>query len=324
MIATGKAPKIAKRPPGGNNERYHLFLIAIPFLILVIVFNYGPILGWLISFFNYTPRPNQLVTWNDWNNFNSFKLIVGNEIQRAEILRVLRNTAAISLLNLATSILPVAFAIFLAEIRVGWYKKTVQVLTTLPNFISWVLVYSFAFALFSIDSGAVNSVLVKLGVITQDQKINFLADPDTGWTIWLQMTAWGIWKGLGWGAIMYLAAIAGIDQELYEAARVDGAGRFRMMWSITLPGVMETFFVLLLLSIANFVNNGMEQYFMFQNAMNKSHIEVLDLYVYNVTFNSISNISMTTAISMLKSLISVSLLMIANQLSKLVRGNTII
>ncbi len=322
MITTGKAQKITKQLPGRNSDRYRLFLIAIPFLILVLVFNYGPVLGWLISFFNYSPRPKQLVTWADWNNFNSFKLILGNEIQRAEILRVLRNTAAISLLNLATSIFPVAFAIFLAEIRAGWYKKTVQVLTTLPNFISWVLVYSFAFALFSIDSGAVNSVLVKLGVVPMKGKIDFLTN--TSWTVWLQMTGWGIWKGLGWGAIMYLAAIAGIDQELYEAARVDGAGRFRMMWNITLPGVMETFFVLLLLSIANFMNNGMEQYFMFQNAMNKSYIEVLDLYVYNVTFNSISNISMTTAISMLKSLISVSLLLIANQLSRLVRGNTII
>ncbi len=324
MIATGKTLTGSKRLPARSRERYGLFFIAVPFLLLVLVFCYGPVLGWLISFFNYTPRPNQLVKWADWNNFNSFKLIFGNEIQRAEILRVMRNTAAISLLNLATSIFPVIFAIFLAEIRTNWYKKTVQVLTTLPNFISWVLVYSFAFALFSIDSGAANSVLVKLGVIAQDQKINFLADPNTGWTIWLQMTAWGIWKGLGWGAIMYLAAIAGIDQELYEAARVDGAGRFRMMWNITLPGIMETFFVLLLLSIANFVNNGMEQYFMFQNAMNKNYIEVLDLYVYNVTFNSITNISMTTAISMLKSIISVSLLMIANQLSRLVRGNTII
>lgn len=318
-MITAKKPAVHVR---AMRNKYKLFLIALPFLLLVLVFNYGPLLGWVISFFKYTPRPNQLVHLSDWNNFASFKMIFGNATQGREILRVMRNTAVISLLGLATSIFPVIFAIFLAEIKTPWYKKTVQVLTTLPNFISWVLVYSFAFALFSVDNGAINMVLEKIGILAKDGHIDYLRN--TTWTIWLQMCTWGVWKGLGWGAIMYLAAIAGIDQELYEAAKVDGAGRFRMMWHITVPGVMETFFVLLLLSIANFVNNGMEQYFMFQNAMNKSYIEVLDLYVYNVTFNSISNISMTTAISMLKSLISVSLLLIANQLSRLVRGHTII
>jgi putative aldouronate transport system permease protein len=313
--------------PGGislarrlTRNKYKYFFIALPFLLLVLVFSYGPVFGWVISFFNYSPRPNKFIKLSDWNSFKSFELIFGNATQRNELLRVMRNTAAISLLGLATSVLPAAFAVFLAEVRTGWYKKTVQVLTTLPNFVSWILVYSFAFALFSIDNGAVNTVLVKLGII--GKKANFLTD--TSWTVWLQMCAWGLWKGVGWGAIMYLAAIAGIDQQLYEAARVDGAGRFRMMWHITVPGIMETFFVLLLLSIANFVNNGFEQYYVFQNSMNKSYIEVLDLYVYNVMVGSITNISMTTAISMLKSLISVSLLLIANQLSKLVRGYTII
>lgn len=301
-------------PRRGFQNKHKLFLIALPFLLLVLVFSYGPLLGWVISFFKY--KPGNELQWSDWNNFASFKSLFGNATQRGEILRVMRNTAAISLLGLTTSFLPVIFAVFLAEIRLPWFKKSIQILTTLPNFVSWVLVYSFAFALFSLNNGLVNNLLIKLGVIQINKPIDFLASPNSDWTIWLQMCAWGIWKGLGWGAIMYLAAIAGIDQELYEAARVDGAGRFRMMWHITVPGIMETFFVLLLLSIANFINNGFEQYFMFQNAMNKSYIEVLDLYVYNVTISSGSNHSLTTAISMLKSLISVSLLMIANQLSK--------
>jgi putative aldouronate transport system permease protein len=128
---------------------------------------------------------------------------------------------------------------------------------------------------------------------------------------------------LGWGSIMYLAAIAGIDQELYEAARVDGAGRFKMMWHITVPGILPTYFVLLLLSIANFINNGMEQYFVFQNAVNKDHIEVLDLYVYNIGMLG-SNFSFATAVSMLKSLVSVFLLFVVNSLSKLFRGESIV
>ncbi|WP_309568678.1 ABC transporter permease subunit [Paenibacillus sp. sptzw28] len=123
--------------------------------------------------------------------------------------------------------------------------------------------------------------------------------------------------------MLYIAAISGIDPELYEAARVDGAGRFRSIWHITLPGIMPTYFVLLLLTIANFINNGLEQYFVFQNPINKDHIEVLDLYVYNIGLLG-SNFSFATAISMLKSIISIILLFFANSLSKVVRGESIV
>jgi putative aldouronate transport system permease protein len=250
--------------------------------------------------------------------FRWFKSIFENPTQTAEVLRVLRNTFAISGLQIAISVLPVIFAIFLTEIKTGWYKKLVQVLTTLPNFISWVLVYSVAFTLLSVNGGLINNLLIKFGYI--DRGINFLAsDSHT----WLFMTAWSLWKGLGWGAIMYLAAIAGIDQGLYEAARVDGAGRFRTMWHITVPGILPTFFVLLMLSVANFINNGMDQYFVFQNAVNKDHIEVLDLYVYNIGMLG-SNFSFATTVSMLKSIVSVFLLFVVNNLSKLLRGESMI
>ena len=199
----------------------------------------------------------------------------------------------------------------MSEMRSQRFKKYVQILTTLPNFISWVLVYSIAFMLFSVDNGLVNHILINLGFI--DKGIGFLAsDSHT----WLKMALWELWKGLGWGAILYIAAIAGIDQELYEAARVDGAGRFRTIWNITVPGIMPTYFVLLLLTIANFINNGLEQYFVFQNAINKNHIEVLDLYVYNTGLVG-NNFSFATAVSMLKSVISIILLFFANGMSKL-------
>lgn len=137
------------------------------------------------------------------------------------------------------------------------------------------------------------------------------------------MCAWNVWKTLGWSSIMYLAAIAGIDQTLYEAAKIDGAGRFQIMWHITVPGILETYFVLLLLSIANFISNGMEQYFVFQNAMNRNKIEVLDLYVYNIGLGG-GSFSYATAVSILKSVVSLTLLFVANNLSRLVRGNTIL
>ena len=157
-----------------------------------------------------------------------------------------------------------------------------------------------------------------MGVITEP--IKFL---DSDAHTWLWMTLWNLWKGLGWGAIMYLAAIAGIDAELYEAARVDGASRFQLMKNITLPALMPTFFVLLMMSVANFLNNGMDQYYVFQNSFNKEHIQVLDLYVYNIGMTG-SSLSLATAISMLKSVVSVTLLAIVNLVSKKTRGESII
>ena len=144
------------------------------------------------------------------------------------------------------------------------------------------------------------------------------------WEItYLWMLLWNTWKGLGWGAIMYLASIASIDQELYEAASIDGANRFQLIKNITLPALMPTFFIMLMLAISNFLNNGMDQYFVFQNSFNKEHIQVLDLYVYNIGMTG-SSYSLATAISMMKSIVSVALLTIVNLVSKKTRGESII
>ncbi|MHA7965574.1 ABC transporter permease [Paenibacillus sp. CAU 1782] len=299
-----------------NKDKYYLFLMALPFLGLAFLFSYLPLYGWLYAFFDY--RPGIPLSKSEFLGFEWFTSMVSNEIQRQEVLRVLRNTFAISSLNIATSILPVIFAVFLSELRNARFKKLVQTLTTLPNFISWVLVYSFAFMLFSVNNGFLNNFLMDLGWISEP--LNILAsDKNT----WLSMTLWSVWKGLGWGAIMYIAAITGIDQEIYEAARVDGAGRFRLMWHVTVPGIMPTFFVLLLLAIGNFINNGMEQFYVFQNAMNTSKIEVLDLYVYNIGMTD-SNFGFATAVSLLKSLVSLFLLFVANTMSKVIRGESIV
>ncbi|XID93308.1 ABC transporter permease subunit [Paenibacillaceae bacterium WGS1546] len=311
----GKPQAMAIRS-GRIPERYRLFLYASPLLLLVFVFSYFPLYGWIYSFFNYRPGFNVFDT--EFVGLKWFGSIVANPTQTAEVLRVMKNTMAMSTLNILTSVFPVIFAVMLMEIRSARLKKYIQVLTTLPNFISWVLVFSFAFMLFSVDMGLINNIMIDLGL--QDGKVNYLASNDH---TWIKMTLWSLWKSLGWSAILYIAAISSIDQELYDAAKVDGAGRFRLMRHITLPGVMPTYFVLLLLSIANFINNGLEQYFVFQNAINKDSIEVLDLYVYNIGLVGF-NFSFATAVSMLKSIISVMLLFFVNRLSKLVRGETII
>jgi putative aldouronate transport system permease protein len=287
--------------------------------VAVFLFSYLPLSGWRYAFYNYKlglPMDQQ-----EYVGFKWFTSLWSNSAQLSETIRVLRNTFAMSGLGLATSWLPVAFAIFLTEIRTGWFKKFVQIFTTLPNFISWVLVFSFALTIFSLDTGIVNKALLKLGFISEP-----IAYLNSSSHIWVKMWLWNTWKTLGWSAIMYLAAIAGIDQELYEAAKVDGAGRWRQIVHITIPGILPTFFVLLLLQISNIVNNGMEQYLVFQNAMNKSTIEVLDLYVYNISLGtrSTNTISMATAIGILKSLVSIVLLFLANNFSKAVRGESIV
>ena len=292
-----------------------MFLYMLPFLLLCFAFSYFPLHGWIYSFYDYKP-PLKLSQCN-FMGLRWFKMIFGNPAQVRQLFIVMRNTFAMSFLNIATSVLPLFFAVFLNEIKCKWFRKMVQTLTTIPNFISWVLVYAVAFCLFS-NTGMVNTVFQNLGVILKP--IKFL---DSDSHTYIAMLLWSTWKGLGWGAIMYLASIAGIDQEMYEAARVDGAGRFQLMRYITLPELMPTYFVMLMLSVANFLNNGMDQYFVFQNAFNKAHIQVPDLYVYNIGMTG-SSLSLATAISMLKSLISVTLLMAVNGISKKIRGVSLV
>lgn len=297
-----------------NREGFKLFLLTVPLLIATFIFCYLPLWGWSYAFFDYKAGFKLL----DCNfvGLKHFLSTVANPILRADVVRVLTNTFAMSFIGIATSMLPMFFAIFLGEITKHKFRKIVQTITTVPNFISWVLVYSLAFAMFSVNDGFFNRLLMNLGIVKQG--INFLASSDH---VWLSMWGYGIWKGLGWGAIMYLSAITSIDQQMYEAASIDGAGRFQKIWNITIPSLLPTFFILLMLSIANFLNNGMEQYYVFQNAMNKGSIEVLDLYVYNKGMVG-NNISFSTAVGMLKSIVSIGLLFASNLLSKLVRGQS--
>jgi multiple sugar transport system permease protein/putative aldouronate transport system permease protein len=312
---TGQSKRHHREKRAGGRRSYGMFWCIVPFLVLVFLFSYFPLYGWIYALFDYKPALG--LSGSEFVGLQWFEMLVSSPTQLAQIAQVLENTLAISFLGIAASVLPLAFAVFLNEVRTPWFRNAVQTLTTLPNFISWVLVYMIAFSLFS-SSGLVNSILTDSGLITAP--IKFL---DTDQHVWLTMTLWSIWKGLGWGAIIYLAAIAGIDQSLYESARIDGAGRFQTMWYITVPQLMPTYLVLLLLSVANLLNNGMEQYFVFQNAFNKEHIQVLDLYVYNIGMTG-NNLSMATAIGMLKSIISVVLLFTVNTIAKRVRGTSIV
>ncbi len=300
-------------------KKYKLFLMMLPFLVAVFLFAYLPLYGWSYAFYNYKFElgPGQ----QEFVGFKWFTELVANAGHRSNIVRVMTNTFSMSGLGILTSWMPMAFAILLNEVSRTRFKKFVQIFTTLPNFISWTLVFSFGLAMFAMDTGIFSRFMLGIGAI--DKPVAWLNSSEH---IWIKMWGWSVWKGLGWGAIMYLAAIAGIDQELYEAAKVDGAGRWRQICHITLPGLLPTFFVLLLLSISNIINNGMDQYLVFQNSMNKDTIEVLDLYIYNITIASTSSnmYSFGTAIGVLKTLFSVMLLFAANFASKMLRGEPIV
>ncbi|MCR4618152.1 MAG: ABC transporter permease subunit [Lachnospiraceae bacterium] len=302
-------PKADKNEKFYMEPKFKLFLMFLPFAMLCFVFSYLPLYGWRYAFFDYSAGGT--LSADNFVGFKWFTNLFQSEATKADVVRVLRNTLAMSGLGIATSWLPMAFAIFLNEIKVGWFKRIVQTFTTIPNFISWVLVYAIALAIFSTD-GFINTAF---GGDTNYLMGNHL--------IWLKMLAWGTWKGIGWSAIIYIAGISGIDQQLYEAATVDGAGRFQKMWHVTVPGLLPTYFVMLLMSVANVLSNGMDQYLVFKNAQNVSTIEVLDLYVYTLGIQN-GNIPLSTVIGMVKSVVSVVLLFGANGISKAIRGESIV
>lgn len=295
---------------------YKEFLYILPFLVLVVMFSYYPLYGWIYSFFDY--QPPLPFSWDSFVGLKWFKLLFQSKSYVKQTLEVLRNTFAMSGISLAFSWLPMFFAIFLNEIKNVRFRKFIQTATTLPNFISWVLVYSVAFLLMS-NNGMFNSLGMNLGLIKAP--IDFLKSNEH---MWIKMWLWLTWKNLGWAAIMYIAAISSIDAEMFEAAKVDGANRIKIIYHITIPSLLPTFFVLLLLNISNFLNNGMEQYFVFQNSWNREYIQVLDLYVYNLSTSKPPVYSVSTALSMLKSIVSLVLLFGANTFSKLVRKQSII
>lgn len=295
--------------------KFRLFLMYMPFLCLVAVFSYLPLLGWRYAFFDY--KVGDTLSMEKFVGFKWFTELVKNPATVRDIVKVLKNTLGMSMIGIATSWLPMAFAIFLSEVKSVRFKRFVQTFTTIPNFISWVLVYAIAFCIFSTE-GFLSSLLVNMGVWSEGQNLLM-----SGSHTWIKMWAWGTWKGVGWSAIIYIAAISGIDQQLYEAATVDGAGRFQRMWNITVPSLVPTFCVLLLMSIANILSNGMDQYLVFKNATNADVIRVLDLYVYELGIGQ-GSIPLTTVVSMLKSIISVTLLFAANGVSKAIRGESIV
>jgi len=297
--------------PAGIKKKkrpWHLTLFALPLMIYLFFFQYVPLFGWYLALVDFTPGIP--ILQNEFVGLRYFQLFFTG----VNFSRVLGNTLIFAFLQFLCLPLPMIFAILLNEIGSQKYRRFAQTISTLPHFISWVVVFSLSFAIFS-SHGMLNNVLAFFGLEGQSVLT------DSGAVYWFQTLMW-LWKGLGWSAIIYIAAIAGLDQELYEAAAVDGAGRFRCAIHITVPGLMPTFVVLMILNVSHFVNTGLEQYFVYRNAFTAANIEVIELYTFRMGLQ-LFDFSYATAIGVFRSVVSVILLFTANYIAKMVRGKSI-
>lgn len=294
-----------------TKKNYKLWLYLLPCILLVVAFSYVPLVGWVLAFMDYTP--GLALSQTPFVGLKYFQLIFQDGIN---MLRVMKNTVTFAALGYLVAPLSMIFAIALSEVHNSGLKRIIQTITTFPNFISWVIVYALAFQFFSYD-GLVSNQLMNLGITHEPSSL--LADSKA---VYAFQTCLGLWKSLGWSAVIYLAAISGIDQEQYEAADIDGAGRMQKIWYITIPAIMPTFIVLMLMQISSFVGVGFEQYLTFYNGLVADKIEVIDLYVYRAGLLR-SDYSYGTAIGIMKSIVSIFMLFGMNALSKKIRGNSI-
>jgi len=306
-------PKVSnlKKPGGKNARKIKLFFLVLPFVCLVLLFHYVPLLGWAYAFVDYTP--GLALGQMKFAGFKYFEYLFSGI---SDFPIVIRNTLVLSLLKIASMVVPIVLAILISQVKNTRYARFIQTASSIPNFISWVLIYAIFFNFFSAEGGMLNQVLSFFG---KSESVNMLGNKDIAWGM---QTAVSIWKQAGWDAIIYIAAIAGIDQALYDAAAVDGAGELKKILHVTIPGILPTFFVLFLMAVANILSNGFEQYYVFQNPMVIDRLEVLDTYIYRMGIIN-SQYSYATAMGMFKSLISIVLLTAANLLSKRARGESI-
>lgn len=286
-------------------QQKELILIALPFVIYIIVFNYAPLVGWLMAFQRY--RPALGLFEQEWVGLENFKMLFSD----SAFIRVIRNTVSMSIINLSLSFFfSITFAVMLNELKNKSIKKLIQTVSYLPHFLSWIIVTGLVLDVLSTETGIINQLLMALNFI--EQPINFLAEPKYFW--WIVGFS-NVWKSTGWGSIIYLSAMASINEELYEAAEMDGANRLRKIWHITLPGIKPTIFILLLINIGNIMNAGFEVQYLLGNGLVQDVSQTIDIYVLRYGI-SLGNYSLATAAGIFNSLISVILITLANKLSK--------
>ena len=292
-------PKKATVNKKSQKKEWILFWMILPWILYVFVFHYMPIAGWAYAFVDYKLGKSPLQS--EFVGLKNFRMLFSN-ISR--LPRALRNTVIPNTIGLAISWLPVAFAIFLNELRSTRYRRIIQTVTTIPNFISWVMIYGLMVGLFSTD-GMLNILFLRKGIISEP--FNLLNNINISWTLQAVM---GTWKGIGFSAIMY------------DAAMTDGAGRFRRIWHVTIPGVLPTFLVQTVLGISGFLSGGMDYPLVFGTPLTNPKLENIGLYSYNLFRDA--SYSYGIALGIMNSVVSIVLICLANTAAKKVRGESVV
>ncbi len=283
------------------------YLLVLPALLVVAIFAYGPMYGLLLAFKDY--KLNLGILGSPWNNFKHFIRL----FETKDIWNITVNTVVISFGRILFEFpVPIVLAILLNEIKHPRFQKVLQTVFTLPNFLSWVILAGVLKNFLRVD-GFINQLIEWLG----GEPIAFLTTPELFKPV-LFIT--NIWKGMGWSAIIYLASIANIDQQLYEAAAIDGANRFQRILHITLPGLRGMITLSLLMAAANILNAGFDQIFNLMNDVVLEEGQIIDTYVYQITFQKMPNYGFSTAVGLIKGVVNCLLLFAADKLVRVSGG----
>lgn len=286
-----------------------IFIMAMCGVVFLIIFNYLPMVGIVVAFKDMDRVLNitKALVEKPFVGFDNFKAF----LQDKEFVNIMLNTLGMNVLQLIIGFpAPIIFALLLNEVAHTRFKKTVQTITYMPYFISWVVFGGIVIGMLSSDGGLINNILVNLRII--DKPIPFISKPEYFWGI---VIASGMLKGIGWGTVIYLAAINSVDQSQYESAVIDGANRLQKMWHITLPSISGTIIIFLLLNISNLLVSNFDQIYVLQNSLNYARSEVIDTYVYKIGIAQM-RYSFTTAVGLFKSVIAIILLASSNAVSK--------
>ena len=282
-----------------------LILMSVPFVLYVILFRYIPLWGWTMAFQNYKPARNFFQ--QSWVGFKWFAEL----FHSPEFLRSLRNTVGMSLISTALGyITAIVLAVFLNEVRFIGIKRFVQTVSYLPHFLSWVIVCGLVANVLNVEDGTLNNILLGLNIVKEP--IKWLSIPKYFWPI----IGWTyVWKEVGWNTIVYLGAMTAIDPCLYEAAQIDGCGRLRKIWHITLPGIKPTIIIMMIMSAGHILDANFEMPYLLQNGMIQDVAETIDIYVLKYGFK-LSRYGLATAAGIFKNAVNILLLIIANTIAK--------
>ncbi len=295
-------------------KQWQLALMSVPMLLYVLLFNYAPMWGWINAFLDYTNKKNIAKGITPYIGLENFKWLFG----RADFWQSMRNTLAMSVINLVFgTVSAILLAVLLNEVRNRSFKRTVQTVTYLPHFLSMVIVVSMAQNIF-VSNGPVNELLLSLGIIKEP--VFWLGE---GKYFWWLVGVINVWKEVGWGTIIYISAMTAIDPCLYEAASIDGAGRFQRILHVTLPGIKSTFVILLIMNIGHLLEAGFEIQYLLGSGLTRDFSTTIDIFVLEYGTEKL-NIGVATAAGMFKSVIAIILLVGANFVAKRLGEDTLI